>query len=273
MDACGWQQGRELTDQTTQCIRPNGRGSAVALLVATAALAACSQEVVVETTFPDPLVEQIELDAGVYYADELKNYDYTEDLPGDVAWSFTLGEANVKMFNRALGALFQELVPVDQPGGVGEPFDRVDLVVAPKVEAFEFSLPRQSRSDQYAVWIKYTIAILEPDGTLFTEWPVSAYGQADSRLFRGGGAMEAAVVRAMRDAIANIVIGLPEEPNVKAALSPEDVAPEGALTEELAAEPLPADAVESEEEPLEEAPVDDEATEESPAEEAGPEQV
>ncbi len=232
------------------------------------ALAGCNQEVVVQTTFPDPLVNEIELDAGVYYAEELKNYDYSEDLPGDVSWSFTLGEANVKMFNRALGALFQELVPVDQPGGVGEPFDRVDLVVAPKVEAFEFSLPRQSRSDQYAVWIKYTIAILEPDGTLFTEWPVSAYGQADSRLFRGGGAMEAAVVRAMRDAIANIVIGLPEEPNVKAALSPEDAEPVDNLTEELVAEPLPVDAVETEDERLEETPLDDEATEEIPADEA-----
>ena len=239
-----------------------------ALLVAMAALAGCSKEVVVQTTFPDPLVEKIALDAGVYYSEELKNYDYTEDLPGDVSWSFTLGEANVRMFNRALGALFEELVPVDQPGGTGSPFDRVDLVVAPKVEAFEFSLPRQSRSDQYAVWIKYTIAILEPDGTLFTEWPVSAYGQADSRMFRGGGAMEAAVGRAMRDAIANIVVGLPEEPNVKAALSPDDMMPEGALTEELAAEPLPVDAVEAEDEPLEESPVDDKATEEIPAEEA-----
>lgn len=241
--------------------------------MAMTALAGCNQEVVVQTTFPDPLVDEIELDAGVYYSEELKNYDYSEDLPGDVAWSFTLGEANVKMFNRALGALFQELVPVDQPGGVGEPFDRVDLVIAPKVEAFEFSLPRQSRSDQYAVWIKYTIAILEPDGTLFTEWPVSAYGQADSRLFRGGGAMEAAVVRAMRDAIANIVIGLPEEPNVKAALSPEDAEPEDALTEELVAEPLPVDAVETEDERLEETPADDEAMEEIPADEPGPEQA
>ncbi|MFW2403147.1 MAG: hypothetical protein ACN4GT_00185 [Gammaproteobacteria bacterium] len=257
-----------MTDQTTQQIRPSGRRAAVVLLVATLALTGCSQEVVVQTTFPDPLVEEIELDAGVYFAEELKNYDYTEDLPGDVSWSFTLGEANVKMFNRALGALFQELVPVDQPGGVGAPFDRVDLVVAPKLEAFEFSLPRQSRSDQYAVWIKYTIAIHEPDGTLFTEWPVSAYGQADSRLFRGSGAMEAAVVRAMRDAIANIVIGLPEEPNVKAALSPDDVQPEGTATEELAAEPLPGDAVESEDEPAEELPGDTEGTEEIPAEEA-----
>jgi len=236
--------------------------------MAMTALAGCNQEVVVQTTFPEPLVDKIELDAGVYYAEELKNYDYSEDLPGDVSWSFTLGEANVKMFNRALGALFQELVPVDQPGGVGEPFDRVDLVVAPKVEAFEFSLPRQSRSDQYAVWIKYTIAILEPDGTLFTEWPVSAYGQADSRLFRGGGAMEAAVVRAMRDAIANIVIGLPEEPNVKAALSPEDAEPVDTLTEELVAEPLPVDAVETEDERLQETPADDEAMEEIPADEA-----
>jgi hypothetical protein len=257
-----------LTDRNQQLTPPTGAAFAAATLALAGGLTACNQEIVVETTFPDPLVEKIELDAGAYYSEELQNYDYTEDLPGDVEWSFTLGEANVKMFDRALGALFRELVPVDQPGGTGAPFDRVDLVIAPQLEAFEFSLPRQSRSDQYAVWIKYNIAIHEPDGTLFTKWPVSAYGQADSRLFRGGGAMEAAVVRAMRDAIANIVIGLPQEPNVKAALSPDEAEPEGLRTEELAAEPLPDEAVQPENDPPEETPAVEETTEEIPAEEA-----
>ena len=257
-----------MTERYKQLTALNGARFIAGALAAALGLAGCNQEVVIQTTFPDPLVEQIELDAGVYYSEELQNYDYTEDLPGDVEWSFTLGEANVKMFNRALGALFQELIPVDQPGGAGAPFDQVDLVIAPKLEAFEFSLPRQSRSDQYAVWIKYNISIHEPDGTLFTIWPVSAYGQADSRLLRGGSAMEAAVIRAMRDAIANIVIGLPEEPNVKAALSPDEVEPEGAQAEELAAEPLPVDAVEPSGKTPEEIPVDEDATEEIPAEEA-----
>jgi len=234
------------------------------LLITGLALTGCSKEIVVDTTFPDPIVPSLELNAGVFYPEELQNYDYSEDLPNDVAWSFTLGEANTRMFNRAFGALFDELITVDQPGGDGAPFDRLDVIIEPKIEAFEFSLPRQSRSDQYAVWIRYNLALYQPDGQLISNWPVSAYGQADSRLLRGGGAMEAAVVRAMRDAIANIVIGLPKDPTFRAALLPEEA--EAAPTGELAAEPLPEDGIEedvTEDAVIEEdAPTDDVTAEE-----------
>ncbi len=238
------------------------------MLAAGLMVGGCSKEVVVETTFPDPVVPSLGLAAGVHYAEALRNYDYTEDLPNDVEWSFTLGEANVKMFNRALGALFVNLTTVDQPGGTGAPFDGLDLVVEPTIDAFEFSLPRQSRSDQYAVWIRYNLAIYEPDGQLITKWPVSAYGQADSRLLRGGGAMEAAVVRAMRDAIANIVIGLPKEPKFQAALLPEQTqTSDAASTEELTAQPLPIDDPPPADKLEEDAPAEDPPRAEAAAEE------
>lgn len=230
-------------------------------------MAGCSKNIVVESTFPEPVIESLPLDAGVNYTQALENYDYVEDLPNDIEWSITLGEANVRMFDAAFGAMFRNVVPVEQPGGAGAPFDTLDVVIEPKVDAFEFSLPRQSRSDQYAVWIRYNLAVYEPGGQFITNWPVSAYGQADSRLFGGGGAMKAAVVRAMRDAIANIVIGFPNEPTVRAALFPEDVVPETAPTEELAAEPLPADGNPPEDAPVEETPAEEPATEEGPVEE------
>ena len=211
----------------------------------------------------------MELAAGVFYPDALQNYDYAEDLPNDIDWSFTLGDANVMMFDRALSALFDRLERVDQPGGTGAPFDRLDIIIEPTVEAFEFSLPRQSRSDQYAVWIRYNVTMYEPDGRLITKWPVSAYGQADSRLLRGGTAMEAAVVRAMRDAIANIVIGLPKEPKFRAALFPEETPPDEGEgdADGLTAEPAPdsdlltEDEIESET-PAESVPTADAAAEE-----------
>jgi hypothetical protein len=223
-----------VTDQTA-----NTAGLTIACAAATVLLLGCSKQVVVETTFPEPLIEELPLDAGVYYAETLRNYTYEEDLPNDLDWEFELGDANVRMLDRALGALFREMITVDQPGGSGEPYDRLDVVIHPTLEAFEFSLPRQSRSDQYAVWIRYNLAVHAPDGRLITNWPVSAYGQADSRLFRGGSAMEAAVVRAMRDAIANIVIGFPLDKNIAAALLPDTVIPAEPPSKELAAEPVP----------------------------------
>jgi len=247
-------------------------GQRVVLIAATAAAAGlgipgCGKNIVVESSFPEPVIESLQLDAGVNYTDALQNYDYVEDLPNDIEWSITLGEANVRMFDAAFGALFRNLVPVEQSGGAAAPFDTLDVVIEPRLEAFEFSLPRQSRSDQYAVWIRYNLAVYEPDGQFITNWPVSAYGQADSRMFGSGGAMKAAVVRAMRDAIANIVIGFPKEPTIRAALFPEDAAAEIAPTEELAAEPLPVEGSPPEEAPVEETPAEEPDMEEGPTEE------
>ena len=225
-----------VTDQTV-----NTAGLTIACAAATALLLGCSKQVVVETTFPEPIIEELPLDAGVYFPETLRDYRYEEDLPNDIDWSFSLGDANVLMLDRALGALFRDLVTVEQPGGSGPPYDRLDVIIHPTVEAFEFSLPRQSRSDQYAVWIRYNLAVHAADGRLIKNWPVSAYGQADSKLLRGGSAMEAAVVRAMRDAIANIVIGFPQDKDIAAALLPDSVTPmDEAGTKELAAEPASA---------------------------------
>jgi hypothetical protein len=170
------------------------------------------------------------------------------------------------MFDAALGALFRSVARVDEVGGTGPPYDDLDVIVVPKIDAFEFSLPRQSRSDQYAVWIRYNLVLHEPGGEPITDWLVSAYGQADAKLLRGGGAMEAAVIRAMRDAIANIVIGFPEEPNIRAALFPGQAVAESAAepTKELAAQPLPADAAQPDATAEKDAPAEDSAEEEGP---------
>jgi hypothetical protein len=214
-------------------------------LAACVGLSGCSQNVVVETDFPDPLVEKAPLNVGVFYTDALRNYSYEEDVPNDVAWSFSMGAANIRMFDAAMGAMFARVTPVTAPGGTGAPFDELDVVIEPALDAFEFSLPRQSRSDQYGVWIRYNLRVYTPDGTLQTTWPVSAYGQSDARTFGSEHSMEAAVVQAMRDAIASMVIGFTSTPTIRAILFPETAAgPDGDNVPDI--EALPAVGVDAE---------------------------
>jgi hypothetical protein len=189
-----------------------------ALLLAASLLGACAQSVVVNTEFPEPLVEPLPLKVGVHYDSALSEYAYTEELPSDSTWSFTLGEVNTKLFDGAFTALFKQTIAVGGTGGTGDPYDGLSAVIKPSVEAFEFSLPRQSRSEQYSVWIRYRLNIYEPDGTLITSWPVSAYGQSDSRTFGKAKSMEQATINALRDAYASIVIGFAQEPTIKKAL-------------------------------------------------------
>lgn len=197
-------------------------------VIAALLLTGCAQSIVVDTDFPQPLVEPLPLKVGVHYDLALTEYNYTEELPSDATWSFTLGEANTKLFDGAFAALFEQTVPVEDPGGTGDPYSGLNAVIEPSLEAFEFSLPRQSRSEQYSVWIRYRLNVYHPDGTRITGWPISAYGQSDSRTFGKSQAMEQATINALRDAFASIVIGFEKEPKIRAALFPEsdDVEPE-----------------------------------------------
>lgn len=197
--------------------------SLITCLILTASmLGGCGKSVIVDSDFPEPVIEALPLTVGVHYAEDFSNYSYSEDLPNDVDWSFELGDANVRLFDRIFSALFNITSVVDGSGGSGPAYADLDAVIVPTIEAFEFSLPRQSRSEQYSVWIRYNLHIYSPDGTLITSWPVSAYGQSDERTFGASSAMEEAVIKAMRDAAASIIIGFAVEPKIKEALLSDD---------------------------------------------------
>lgn len=192
------------------------------LLAAAALSSACSKSIEVKVDFPEPLVAPLALKVGLRYGDSINNYSHHEELPVDGNWSFELGATNARLFDKIFSALFEEVVYVDATGGTGEPYSSLDAIIEPTIEAFEFSLPRQSRSDQYSVWIRYNLRVYGPDGNLITNWPVSAYGQADSRLFGATEAMTQATINAMRDAVASIVMGFGKEPKIKEALLTEN---------------------------------------------------
>jgi hypothetical protein len=185
-------------------------------------LPACSKSVVVTTDFPEPIVSALPLSVGLYYGEALREYIYREDLPNDGTWSFSLGEANTRLFDGIFESLFEQTVHVDNTGEPGAPRSTLDAIIEPSIEALEFSLPKQSRSDQYAVWIRYNLDIYKPDGNLITRWTISAYGQSDSKILGANKAMAKATISAMRDAGASIVTGFENEPMIKAALLEED---------------------------------------------------
>ena len=186
-----------------------------------ATLAACSKAITVKGDFPEPLVEPLPLTVGLQYSKDLANYQYSEALPDDATWSFDLGEANIALFDSVFGALFQRTRPIQELQDLAAIEDSVDAVIAPSVEAFEFSLPRQARSDQFSVWIRYNLDVYGPDGELITRWPISAYGQSDSQTFGADDSMALATIRAMRDAAATIVMRFATQPKIKESLLKE----------------------------------------------------
>ncbi len=192
---------RRLTARTVSCL---------ALLLAIG----CAQNVKISSDFPEPVIESLPLKLGIRYTPEFLNYTYAEDLPNEVSWSFDLGAANRKLFDRVFESLVTEAVSLDE----GELPQGLDAVVEPLVEAMEFSLPRQSRSDQFAVWIRYQVQVFDTEGDVITILPVNAYGQGDALRFNSDAAMRQATVQAMRDAAVSIIVGFSEDEKIRKTL-------------------------------------------------------
>ena len=86
----------------------------------------------------------------------------------------------------------------------------IDALIEPSIDAFEFSVPNQSKTDSFAVWIRYRIKVFDYDGNEVANWPVSAYGKSQTASVSGSQALQRAAILAMRDAAALMIMKLDE---------------------------------------------------------------
>jgi hypothetical protein len=170
----------------------------------------------VESDVPMPLVSKIPITMGVYYDDAFRNYTYREDTPDRKNWVIESGASQVALFNQVLPSMFREVRQLETPPAAGSSANGAKAVLAPVIEEMQFSLPQETRLDMYEVWIKYRIRLLEADGDVITEWPLTAYGKTETEFMKNreqglNGAMELA----LRDAGAKLALGFPEAVEVK----------------------------------------------------------
>ena len=183
------------------------------LVAITGALGAgCASSVIVESQFPTPLVEPLPLRMGVIFSPELQDYVHAESLPQQSTWTIGLGNANVAMLSPLFETMFVETQMVDDVPV--DPSARLDGVLLPTLEKFEFDVPIGSRDEFVEVWMQYSLALFEPDGSLVIEWPVSGYGKAELIGNREDAVNRAAVV-AMREVGATISTKFAEQPDVR----------------------------------------------------------
>lgn len=171
-----------------------------------------SAEVIVEASFPTPLIEPLPVTMGVIIPDELYNYIYTEDIPDQSLWTIALGDANVAMLAPLFKGMFRETRDISALPVAGGP--AVDGVIEPKLDKFEFDVPIGERDQFVEVWMQYQITLYEPDGTTVAQWPVSGYGKAELERDQEGAVQRAAIV-AMREAGATISTKFSEQPQIK----------------------------------------------------------
>lgn len=170
-------------------------------------LGGCSTEVALHNpTIPEPLVAPIPIVVGVRYPEAFDHFVHEEQVIGREKWQIDLGQSNKLLFNQLFGSLFGEVKLIDREGDAAS--FGVDALIEPTIDAFEFSVPEQSQTDSFAVWIRYRIRIYDNQGTQIANWPISAYGKSLTTTFGGDDALRRAAVLAMRDAAALIIMQL-----------------------------------------------------------------
>ena len=165
----------------------------------------CSSTVAFDyPTIPQPHVEKLPLIVALRIPDEFYNFVHEENVLGKKTWSIELGASNATFFKQLFGYMFDEVIVLG-PDDDALDYD-FDALVEPRIEGFEFSVPNQSKTDAFAVWIRYRMQIFDSAGTRASTWTVSAYGKSQKEGMGGSNSLRRAAVLAMRDAAALILL-------------------------------------------------------------------
>lgn len=180
-------------------------------------------------TIPQPLIDQLPLRVAARYPDVFDNFVHEEQVIGKEKWSIDLGQSNRILFTQLFGAMFSDFSVIDANTDAREL--AIDALIEPSIDAFEFSVPSQSQTDDFAVWIRYRIKIYDNEGVQIANWPIAAHGKSLTTTFGGDAALQRAAVLAMRDAAALIILqmdratGISKLSQANAARETETTAP------------------------------------------------
>ena len=157
-------------------------------------------------TIPTPLINKMPLSIALRIPEEFEHFVHEDQVLGRENWTIDLGRSNAALFTQLFGFMFEE-VTVLGPGDDASSL-AVDALIEPSIDAFEFSVPSQSKTETYAVWIRYRLRVFDSSGDQFANWPLSAYGKSEQSGLTGTEPLKRAAVLAMRDAAALMIMKL-----------------------------------------------------------------
>ena len=192
-------------------------------------LACTSREVVVEGSFPTPLVDPVPVSLGVLFTEEFKKHQLVDDATGrgEVSWRVSTGTAQVEFWSTLFSAFFQNVVFIESYEDL-QTYD-VDAILIPKVADVQYTTPLHTNVKVYEIWMRYNLALVEPEQIIdeenaaislenmqpFAEWPLTAYGKTPTAFMQSEtDAVNLAAVMALRDAGANFITSFLRVPGV-----------------------------------------------------------
>jgi hypothetical protein len=176
-------------------------------------------------SIPKPLIDQLQLSVAARFPASFDNFVHEEQVIGKEKWSIDLGASNRLLFTQLFGSMFTDFMVIDNDTDARNL--PIDALIEPSIDAFEFSVPSQSQTDEFAVWIRYRIKIFDSEGVQIANWPIAAYGKSQTSTFGGDAALRRAAVLAMRDAAALIIMQMDKSTGISKlrAASPRSNSP------------------------------------------------
>lgn len=163
-----------------------------------------SQVTLKDPYIPEALIEKLPLRVAGRYPENFQHFIHEETVAGKEKWTFDLGRSHQILFSQLFRSMFTDYQVLDADA---DPRDMgLDAVIEPSIDAFEFSVPHQTQTDEFAVWIRYRIKIFDSEGNQIANWPISAYGKSQSTSLSGDAALRRAAVLALRDAAALVIL-------------------------------------------------------------------
>ena len=208
--------------QWTKCLEFLFKIKAMRLLSVSAALAlvmlqagCLTRSVTVAGSLPTPLVQRIPASIGIYYSDEFKSFEHKEALPESGSYRIDLGGQNLDFFRNLLGAMFAEVIEVNQPSA--QEGDDLDAILIPEIVKYGFLVPTVSTLTFFEASIEYQITVLDRAGKDLGKLRIVGYGKAEGAMFGSGEAVGEATMLAIRDGGARIATEL--SPRIAALLA------------------------------------------------------
>ena len=123
----------------------------------------------------------------------------------------SFGEAQVTLFDRIFTQLVVMMPEANSPG--------LDLIIEPEILDLQYTSPKETKLNLYEVWLRYRVKITDPSDNVLADWVVKGYGKTPTATLKSTGlAFNAATNIALRDVGAQLAIGFPKQPAIKALL-------------------------------------------------------
>ena len=173
-------------------------------------LSSCATHVEVSGTFPTPLNKKMPISSMVVFDQAFSTYRFENTDGREV--SIAVGQTQVDLFTAITKSLFQSATFTNTMPTTAD----TDLILVPKVEEVQISMPYQTKLNVFEVWIKYNLQVFDHNGEAIADWIMSAYGKTPTKFLKSDSkALNQAAIVALRDAGAHFIIAFDRVPEIR----------------------------------------------------------